>query len=305
MSDHGPYLVVIAGPTAVGKTAVSIEIAKLYKTSIINADSRQIYKELDIGVAKPSLEELEEVPHHFVNHCSIHDTFTASDFEQQSISMLEQLYEKVDVVVMSGGTGLYIQAVLEGFDKIPDVSESYVSELNEAFKNKGITHLQNRLKQCDPDYYDTVDKYNYRRLIRAISVFDAHNKPYSSYLSKTSKSRSFKPILVQLDRDREELYKRINNRVDMMIADGLENEAKSFYAYRDLRALQTMGYIEFFKNIDGDLTKAEAISLIKQQSRRYAKRQLTWYRKRGNWKVIPADNFSEIVHHIKEKIYEL
>lgn len=302
MLKEGPYLVVVAGPTAVGKTAISIEIAKKFNTCIINADSRQVYKELNIGVAKPTKEELEDVEHHFVNHCSIHDAFTAADYENECITLLRELHKTNDVVVMSGGTGLYIQAVLEGFDHIPDVKEHFISDLNDAYKEKGITHLQELLQQCDPIYYDKVDKDNPRRLIRAISVFNAHRSPYSSYLGKASKKRPFQAILIQLDRDREELYHRINKRVDIMIAEGLEQEARSFYEYKDIQALQTVGYTEFFKHFDGDLSKEEAISLIKQQSRRYAKRQLTWYRKKENWQVLPADDFPRIADYVQQNI---
>jgi tRNA dimethylallyltransferase len=302
MLKHGPYLIVIAGPTAVGKTAISIEIAKRFNTSIVNADSRQVYKELNIGVAKPTQMELNEVEHHFVNHCSIHEAFTASDYEQQCMTILDRLYETKDVIVMSGGTGLYIQAVLEGFDSIPDVPEHFVAELNEIHKAKGITHLQGLLQQCDPDYYEKVDKENPRRLIRAISVFNAHNNPYSSYLGKASTVRSFTPILIQVDRKREELYERINKRVDIMIAEGLEDEARSLYKFKNIRALQTVGYTEFFKYFDGEISKEEAISLIKQQTRRYAKRQLTWYRNKKNWQLLPADDLSQIGVYLDQKI---
>ncbi len=302
MLKHSPYLVVIAGPTAVGKTAISIDIAKQFNTCILNADSRQVYKELNIGVAKPSEQELNEVTHHFVNHCSIHDSFTASDYEQQSMTLLEQLFQSNDVVVMSGGTGLYIQAVLEGFDSIPDVPDQIVSDLNKELDIKGIAHLQELLQHCDPDYYKKVDKENSRRLIRALSVYRAHGHPYSSYLGKSSISRPFQSILVQLERDREELYDRINKRVDNMIVAGLEHEARTFYPFKDVQALQTVGYTEFFKYFDGHISKEEAISLIKQQTRRYAKRQLTWYRKKENWQLLRADDLSGIIAYVQQKI---
>ena len=296
------YLVVVAGPTAVGKTSVAIALAKQFSTVIINADSRQIYKELNIGVAKPSVQELQEVKHHFVNHISINESFTASDFEQQCLTLLDQLYETSNVVIMSGGTGLYIQAVLQGFDAIPDVEKHFVTALNEEYSSKGIEHLQQVLQQCDPTYYETVDKHNPRRLIRAISVFRAHQQPYSSYLGNALASRNFVPILVQLDRPRELLYQRINQRVDFMIADGLEAEVKSLQEHRHKQALQTVGYTEFFKHFDGDISKEQAIDLIKQQSRRYAKRQLTWYRKKENWQVLPADDLLKVSEHINSKI---
>ncbi len=296
------YLLVIAGPTAVGKTSVAIALAKQYSTSIINADSRQIYTELNIGVAKPSPQELQEVKHHFVNHTSIHESFTASDYEHQCLSLLEQLYQTSNVVILSGGTGLYIQAVLEGFDEIPDVPSKIVNTLNEEYDSKGIEHLQLLLRQCDPDYYQRVDIHNHRRLIRAISVYRAHQKPYSSYLGNQLVSRNFEPILIQLDRPRELLYERINQRVDNMVADGLEAEVKSLEVFKDKQALQTVGYTEFFRHFDGELSKEEAIALIKQQSRRYAKRQLTWYRNKKSWHVLPADDLLKISECIASKI---
>ena len=294
------YLVVIAGPTGVGKTALSLQLAKDYKTDILNADSRQIYQELTIGTAKPTASELKSVHHHFINHVSIQESFTASDFENQAIPLLHELFKAKDMVLLSGGSGLYIQAVLQGFDAIPEVENEIQEQLNEELGSKGLMSLQEELKRVDPSYYATVDLQNPRRIIRALSVFRAHRQPFSSYLTKGQKSREFVPVLLFLNRDRDELYKRINRRVDQMMSDGLLDEVKALAQFKELKSLQTVGYQELFGYLDGLHTLNEAVELIKRNSRRYAKRQLTWYRNRPDWKSFHPDELLKISKYIRE-----
>lgn len=300
VDQKAKYLVVIAGPTGVGKTSLSIQLAQHYNTEILNADSRQIYQELTIGTAKPTSSELASVRHHFINHVSIQDHYTASDYENQAIELLHELFNTRNIVILSGGSGLYIQAVLEGFDAIPEVEGHVQEQLNEELSSKGLISLQNELKRVDPDYHASVDLQNPRRIIRALSVFRAHNQPFSSYLTKGQKSREFTPILLFLNRDRDELYTRINQRVDQMMIDGLLDEVKSLAEFKHLKSLQTVGYQELFGYLDGLRSQEDAVELIKRNSRRYAKRQLTWYRNRPNWQSFHPDEILKISKYIRE-----
>ncbi|MBT8184012.1 MAG: tRNA (adenosine(37)-N6)-dimethylallyltransferase MiaA [Eudoraea sp.] len=272
-------LISIVGPTAIGKTQLSIALAKHFKTHIISADSRQFYKEMNIGTAVPSKSELSSVPHHFIQHKSIQDTYTVGDFERDALEELEKLFTKTDIVVMVGGSGLYADAVTTGLDHFPKVDHYIRESLNEQFRNEGIEVLQEQLRDLDPDYYNQVDLQNPHRLIRALEVCLASGSPYSSFLKKPRTQRPFKCITVGLTADREIIYNRINSRVDQMMARGLLEEVSSLADHKDKNALQTVGYRELFRYLEGEFDLDTAIKEIKKNSRRFAKRQLTWFKK--------------------------
>ncbi len=272
-------LFVITGPTAVGKTAVAIALAKKLKTEIISADSRQFYREMSIGTAKPTPEELAQAKHHFVDSHSIKDSFSVGDFEVQGLALLDEIFKKHDTAILVGGSGLYIKAICEGFDKLPSASPEVRERLNLEFKNDGIIPLQEKLKAVDPVYYSQVDLNNPQRLIRALEVFESTGIPFSSYRKSTINARPFRCVKIGLDLPREILYQRINQRVDDMVKQGLVEEVRSVLPYRHLNALNTVGYSELFDYFDGKISLENAIELIKQNTRRFAKRQLTWFRK--------------------------
>jgi len=304
MKQTGKYLIVIAGPTGVGKTAVSLELAKRFDTEIVNADSRQIYKELNIGTAKPSKAQLNTVKHHFVNHISIQDHFTAADFEEQSISLINDLFKDKTCVILSGGTGFYIKSVLEGLDEMPAVDKSFSEKLNQELQSGGIQKLQNELQAVDPDYYEKVDIQNPHRIIRALSIWRAHGITYSSLLTTPKKVRAFTPIKILLTLDRQALYDRINQRVDLMINEGLEAEVKDLAEYSQLNALQTVGYQELFDAHEGKHSLTEAVELIKRNTRRYAKRQMTWYRNQEGWTAYSPAQMLKLTKFIEENIFK-
>jgi len=272
-------LIIIAGPTAAGKTALAIQIAKHFKTEIISADSRQFYREMNIGTAKPSKEELEAIPHHLIDSHSIIDSFSVGDFEKEVINLLEKLFKIHDQVVLVGGSGLFINAICNGFDELPVATEETRAGLNKLLAEKSIGHLQEKLKKVDPQYYAEVDINNPQRLIRALEVFESTGNPFSSYRTKTSKKRNFDIIKLGISPTREKLYEQINLRVDQMVENGLFEEIEGLKEYRNLNALNTVGYSEIFDYLDGKHTKQEAIDKIKQNTRRFAKRQLTWFKK--------------------------
>lgn len=275
---NNKYLICILGPTASGKTSLAIEAAKYFHTEIISTDSRQFYKEMSIGTAKPNAEELAEAKHHFIDSLSVEQDYSAGDFEEDALKKLDELYQTKDVVILAGGSGLYINAVLFGIDPFPEIKyETRLRTLN-IFKEKGLEGLKDELRRLDPEYYIEVDLDNSRRLMRALEVCYASNKTYSSFRKKEPKHRNFKIIKIANDYDRDTLYNRINDRVDIMLQKGLEEEAKTLEKYKDLYALNTIGYKEFFSFFEGEISKEEAIELIKRNSRRYAKRQLTWFR---------------------------
>jgi tRNA dimethylallyltransferase len=283
-------LIVIGGPTASGKTALAIELALHLKTEILSADSRQFYREMAIGTAKPTLAELAQVPHHFINNLSIHDNYSVGDFEQEALALLNKLFLKYEFVIMVGGTGLYIQALCEGLDSFPDTPLSIRAEFEQIFQQDGIEALQKRLQEIDPQYFKEVDPNNPARLIRALSVWRASGQPYSSFLKKRRTRRDFSPIYFALDIPRLDLYTRINKRVDTMIADGLIDEARTLFPFRHLPPLKTVGYTELFDHFEGKYTEAEAIEKIKQHTRNYAKRQMTWFRKKEDWQwILPSE----------------
>lgn len=296
------YLLVVSGATASGKTGFSIELAQHFQTEIISCDSRQFYREMSIGTAKPSLEELAAIPHHFVGHISIHTPYTVGDFEADAISRLDQLFQKHRHVVLCGGSGLFVKAVCEGLDQFPAVPASINTELQKALDSKGMAFLQEELRVADPVYYQEVDLQNPRRLLRAISVIRASGKPFSEFRNQQPKVRNFYPIYLQMDWPREQLYRRIDQRVEIMMEQGLLQEARTLYPHRGLQSLQTVGYQELFDYFDGLISLEEAVTLIKRNSRRYAKRQLTWFRRDGFWEAFHPDAFSRALTYIGRQI---
>jgi|SRR6185503_14714207 len=282
-------LIVIAGPTASGKTAVAIELAKHYKTVVVSADSRQFYREMSIGTAKPSHEEQAAARHYFIDSLSITENYTAGDYESDGLKLLDELFKTRDVVILAGGSGLFIKAICEGFDSFPDIKPGIREKLNDEFLNKGIAYLQDKLKLVDPLYYNQVDLNNSQRVIRALEVFESAGKPYSSFRKSGSGERPFLIVKVGLGIDRAALYERINRRVDEMIKQGLVEEVRSLLPYRHLNALNTVGYAELFDYFDHKTDLETAIALIKQNTRRFAKRQMTWFNKDKDITWVPAD----------------
>jgi len=278
-------LIIIAGPTATGKTALAIQLAKQFKTEIISADSRQFYREMNIGTAKPSKEELDTIPHHLIDSHSIVDSFSVGDFEKEVINLLKKLFKSHNQVLLVGGSGLFINAICNGFDVLPVATEDIRLGLNKLLAEKGIAYLQEKLKKADPKYYAEVDINNPQRLIRALEVFESTGNPFSSYRTNTPKNRDFNIIKLGVNPIREKLYEQINLRVDKMVERGLFEEVKGLIDYRHLNTLNTVGYSEIFEYLDGNLSKEAAIDKIKQNTRRFAKRQLTWFKKSEdiNW----------------------
>jgi len=285
---------VIVGPTAIGKTALAVQIAQKFQTEIISADSRQFYIETEIGTAKPSAVELAAAKHHFINSHHITENFTVGDFETQSLAKLNEIFEKNDFAVLVGGSGLYINAVCKGFDDLPRASAELRAQLNQDFLDEGIEPLQRRLQELDPLYFKEVDLHNPQRIIRALEVCISTGIPFSTYRTRSQKTRPFFCVKIGLNTNRDQLYDRINKRVDQMIAMGLEDEAKNLMPYRHLNALNTVGYSELFDYFDGKIMRNEAIEKIKQNTRRFAKRQLTWFRKdlEINW-FEPSESFNK------------
>lgn len=280
--------IIIAGPTAVGKTAFAIELAQHFSTQIISADSRQCYKELKIGVARPSVAELSAVHHYFIASHSIQDTFTAADYEQYALNCTGKIFENNDVAVMVGGTGLYIKAFCEGLDQVPTIDPSIRENMVAEYESKGLEWLQGRVQQEDPLYFEKGEIFNPHRLMRALEVKLGTGQSILYYQSKEKKQRPFKIIKVGLELPRPVLYERINHRVDIMMQDGLLEEVKGLQPYKHLNALQTVGYRELFDHLDGFISLNKATDLIKQNSRHYAKRQLTWFKKDEAMTWFPA-----------------
>lgn len=296
------YLVVIAGPTASGKTATAIKVAKTLGTEIISADSRQFYKELPIGTAAPTPEEQAEVQHHMIHNLNVEDKYDVADYEQDVLNLLNQLFVNHDAVVLTGGSGLFIDAVCKGLDSIPDISEEVRNKVNELYKKGGLIALQNEVERLDPEYYSIVDKYNPRRLQRAVEVCYQTGLTYSSFRKNTVKQRDFKIIKVALLWERSELVTRINKRVDIMVNEGLVEEAKAMYPKRHLNSLNTVGYKEIFEHFDGKVSLDEAIENIKINTRQYAKRQMTWLRKNNDYKWFTIDELDEMLNYINTVI---
>ena len=296
------YLVVIAGPTASGKTATAIKVAKALGTEIISADSRQFYKELPIGTAAPTSEEQAEVQHHMIHNLNVEDKYDVADYEQDVLNLLNQLFVNHDAVVLTGGSGLFIDAVCKGLDSIPDISEEVRNKVDELYKKGGLIALQNEVERLDPEYYSIVDKYNPRRLQRAVEVCYQTGLTYSSFRKNTVKQRDFKIIKVALLWERSELVMRINKRVDIMVNEGLVEEAKAMYPKRHLNSLNTVGYKEIFEHFDGKVSLDEAIENIKINTRQYAKRQMTWLRKNNDYKWFTIDELDEMLNYINTVI---
>ena len=290
-------LINITGPTASGKTATAIEVARALGTEILSADSRQIYKEMRIGTAVPSPEELRAVPHHFIRHVSVFDTYTAGDFEREALNKIQELSRHKNFIVMAGGTGLYFQAVNYRLDEIPPAPEEIRREIIRLYETEGLPALQRELKEKDPEYFRLVDRNNPQRLIRALEVIRHTGRPYSVFRSGKPKPRPFKSIWFGLAPPRERLYERINRRVDMMMEAGLLDEVKSLYPFRRLNGLQTVGYRELFDHLDGKISLEKAVDEIKKNTRRYAKRQLTWFRKNPliHWINPLEENPAEVI----------
>jgi tRNA dimethylallyltransferase len=299
------FLITIMGPTASGKTALAIELARHFDTEIISADSRQFYKEMTIGTAKPSEAELAEVPHHFINHLSVASYYGAGKFEEEALQVLDRIFAEKDVAVMVGGSGLYINAVLFGIDPFPEIPVEIRLKTLQFYKENGLQALRDELRKYDPEYFLEVDLDNPRRLMRAVEVCYATGKPYSSFRQQKPKPRPFKSIKIAYDWDREELYQRINNRVDKMIEKGLIQECQQLTDFSNQIALDTIGYKEIFDFLDGKISKEDAIDLIKRNSRRYAKRQLTWFRNDTeiNW-FSPESSIESFIHFIQSKMLE-
>ena len=301
--QNNKYLICIVGPTAIGKTALSIKIANYFSTEIISADSRQFYKEMNIGTAVPSLEELKAAPHHFIQNRSIFEDYNVGDFERDVIELLDSLFNKHQVVVMVGGSGLYVDAVVKGLDKFPEVSNKIKETLKKEYDEFGIEQLQKELKEKDPDYYSKVDLQNHHRVIRALGVCRAQELPYSSFLRTENMPRNFNTLFIGLTSERELIYNRINQRVDIMVKEGLIEEAKKLHENKSLNALQTVGYKELFRYFEGDFSKEEALEEIKKNTRRFAKRQGTWFRKNETitWFDYQTEE-SKIINFIEDKL---
>ena len=272
-------LIYIAGPTGVGKTDLSLEIAKKFNTDIVSCDSRQFYKELKIGTSPPSNSQLKEVKHHFIHNKSIHDLYNVGKYEKEAITVINDLFKEKDNLILVGGSGLYADSIMFGIDDFPDVPLDIRNNIIADFKSGGIEIIQNKLKKLDPEYYEEVDLSNFNRIIRALEVIELTGKKFSSQRTKKEKQRVFKSHVLIIESDREKLYKRINNRVDIMIKEGLEEEAFKLKDFKELNTLNTVGYKEFFNYFDDKLTYTQTVEKIKKNTRNYAKRQITWLKK--------------------------
>lgn len=277
-----PLLIVIVGPTAVGKTAIAITLAKRLSSVILSADSRQFFKETSIGTAKPSEEQLLVVPHHFVNNLSIHDSYSVGDFERDVMDFLEEYFKTNPIAFLVGGSGLYIDAVIKGFDNVPQVPDELRQTIMKEVEESGLGFLCEELKQNDPAYYETVDLQNTQRVVRAIEVMRHTGQPFSSFWNQEKEQRPFDVLMIGITNDRDALYTQINLRVDQMMAEGLEKEARNLHVNKHLNALQTVGYKELFDHFNGLYDLPTAVELIKRNTRRFAKRQLTWFRRNTN-----------------------
>lgn len=273
------HLIVLPGPTGVGKTALSIDLAEYYQTSIVSADSRQFFKGLEIGTAAPTPEDLQRVPHHLVGMLNVEDYYSASEFERDALSIIEELHKSHDIVIVSGGSMMYIDALCNGIDDVPTIDDNLRKELYDLYEREGLEPIRTQLKILDPDFYNEVDLKNYKRVIHALEVCLMTGKPYSSFRTKTKKQRPFSITKIGLMREREELYERINARVDRMMQQGLLEEAKKWYPQRHLNSLNTVGYKELFRYLDGEWTLDFAVEKIKQNSRIYSRKQMTWFKR--------------------------
>lgn len=294
-------LIVIVGPTAIGKTALAITLAQHFSTEIISADSRQFFREMSIGTAKPHPDELAAAKHHFIDSHSINTFFSTGDFEKQALDVLSDIFIHHDTAIMAGGSGLYLDAVTKGLDELPDTDMQIRTELNALFEREGLEPIKTRLEEADPEYYAKVDQANPQRMIRGLEFFLSTGKKVSSFLTNSKKQRPFNIVKIGLNTERAQLYQRINDRVDLMLAQGLLEEVRSLEPYKDLNALKTVGYAELFDYLDGLITYEEAVEKIKQNTRRFAKRQLTWFRRDEQTKWFePQTPAAEVISYLEE-----
>lgn len=300
MPVSGKKLLVLVGATAVGKTAVSLDLAHLLNCPIISADSRQCYRELGVATAKPTEEQLKTVRHFFIDTHSIHKPITAAEFERYALKTLEQVHSEHRVCIMTGGSGLYVKAVVEGMDEIPDIPIEKRLDLEQRLKQKGLKPLVEELKKLDPVLLETLDGNNPRRVIRALAVCHETGKPFSTFRTGNKSPRPFEVLMIGLHRERKQLYQRIEQRMDQMIEQGLFEEAAKLFKHQHLTPLQTVGYQEVFGYLEGKYDRDEAIRLLKRNSRRYAKRQLTWFNKNSAIKWFDADNYAEVLTYTKK-----
>lgn len=302
MLTRPSYLILVVGPTAVGKTDLCLKLAKKFQTEILSCDSRQFYREMNRGTAKPSLQELAEVPHHFINNLSITDSYDVRKYEEEALDLLSQLFQKHQVVLMTGGTGLFADVVVHGMDEIPEVAPLIRQEIIQEYQSMGLSWLQGAVKMVDPEFYTQVDQANPQRLMRALEVWRGTGLKFSSFRTKKEVVRPFEVIKVGLDRPREELYQRIDQRMEAMLAEGLYEEAESLFEKRGLNALQTLGYTEIFDFLEGKYDQMELVRLLKRNSRRYAKRQLTWFRRDPQIRWFHPDEQEKIGLFIEDQI---
>lgn len=295
-------LVVVLGPTAIGKTRLAIDLALEFNTEIISADSRQIYRELNIGTASPDEDELARVKHHLVGHCSVRDYFNASKFEEVVLDLLDRLFLDHNVVIMAGGSGLYIDAVMHGIDELPSIDMEVRKVLKEKYEAEGLEGLRRMLKKLDPEHYSKVDLKNPNRILKALEISVMTGKPYSSFLLHTRKKRRFNIVTIGLEMEREQLYNRINKRADRMVEMGLVEEVKRLESYRGENALKTVGYKEIFAYMDGKYSLDEAIQKIKSNTRNYARKQITWFRRYPGVKWFHPDRTIDIIDYISENV---
>ncbi len=298
-------LIVLLGPTGVGKTDISIDLAVRFNCEIISADSRQFFREMKIGTAVPDDHHLNKVKHHFIRFLSVEDYYSSSLFEREVLDLLPRLFGKNNIVLMSGGSGLYIDAVCKGIDEIPDVHPVVREKFISLYRESGIGGLRSALKLSDPEHYAKVDLNNPKRIMRALEICETSGQPYSSFLKKQKNERGFTIVKIGLERTRSDLYSRINSRVDDMVKTGLEQEARDLLKFRDLNALKSVGYSEFFDYFDGLVSREKAIELIKRNSRRYAKRQITWWAKDKDIKWFHPDQIQEIIDYTEESVNKI
>ncbi|MDA9356781.1 tRNA (adenosine(37)-N6)-dimethylallyltransferase MiaA [Flavobacteriaceae bacterium] len=297
------YLISIVGPTAIGKTNLAIQLAEQYSTEVISADSRQFYEELNIGTAKPSNEDLNKVKHHLINNKSIKENYSIGEFEKDAIEKITNVHKKSNIAILVGGSGLYIDVINYGLDKMPKNDDKIREFLNNEFKLNGLSFIQNQLKEKDLISYNNIDLNNHRRIIRALEVSISSGKPYSSYLNKKKIKRNFKTIEIGLKDTRELIYERINNRVDTMVKDGLIQEVKELVKYKNLNSLNTIGYKEIFNYLDNTTNLKDTINKIKKNTRRFSKRQMTWFKSNKNITWFKVDyKIEEIIRYINDLI---
>lgn len=307
MSAAGKFLVALVGPTAVGKTAMAVRLAEHFQTVVVSADSRQCYREMSIGTAKPSLDERQGVPHYFIDSHHLENNLSAGDFERQGLHVLDTLFHEqgLDLVVLAGGSGLFVNALCKGLDELPTALPGIRDKWNSFFAENGINALASKVAEVDPKYFQSVDRSNPQRLIRALEVWESTGQPFSSFRQGQQTPRPFETLYIGLDLPREVLYQRINARVDLMMERGLLQEVEGLLPYRELPVLKTVGYAELFQYLDGDFPLDVAVDKIKQHTRHYAKRQLTWFRRSQDTSWFHPQAFEQIVAHLQSQLQNL